>query len=252
MKFTPLIFLFAAFITEANAALSEKDLPGLNIHKESNQLVNLQQNDSSTELVPFDSVERDLQSDTDGPICNFIESAIFRNNADCSCNLQLLQASADFSCVSEPICSPIGSICGSIKLGLLLSLQSVAAEMCIQDIKVGLINLDIPGPFCIEYTTQLFRSAMKKTCPNGYADCFLSGKAETSKQAIALVDECTATIGGEECSSCTPCNKKGAVKFDCSNIVENFKVDRCAKFPVWLGPGSSVDPTKLPDIVLSS
>lgn len=209
-------------------------------------------NDSEVGQYENDEPERGLQTDTDGAICNFVEESFFQNKADCTCGLSLPKLGVEFECTTDPICSPIGSLCGVVAFSVAVGLRGVDAEVCIQDIALSFfLNIDIPGPFCINYTTQTFKSAMRRTCNKGIIDCFQTGKAAQAKQAVSLVDECTVTLGGEECNSCVTCNKKGSVQFDCTNIVEGFKSEKCVPFEVWTGPGSIVDPTKLPELTFA-
>ena len=192
---------------------------------------------STGEVVPHGHANDERQL----TLCSAIESA---ESATCECNIPILQLKGDISC-SRDGCSQNGSVCGTASFETSFSVfpPSFAASVCLEalTLTVGDFTSSEYGPFCIDFGTDVSRSG----CGGNIFKCLTSGRKQNR-----VVTSCKATIAGEQCASCTPCNKIGGVTFDCTNIESGFKVDTCTPFKPWLGTGSPSDPT-IPDFEFS-
>jgi hypothetical protein len=178
----------------------------------------------------LDKDQRELQIQLGDDICPPLEN-LFRNLVECECDVSvdypLVETYADVKC-GRTICDPIADVaCADVtfKTNLTLGPVAVGAAVCVEDI--ALFGFIVPGlgPFCIDYVTGRDGKSKKKS----------------------VVKSCKANLGGTECNSCTPCDKKGGVQLDCTNTVRSFKTDRCAIFRPYLGTGSTPD-AKIPKI----
>jgi hypothetical protein len=218
-------------------------------------------NDSAVVARPNDA--RDLQGTTLGDVCSLLLSAAvgatipqLADSVKCECDPTLVPSlSVALSCAStEPVCLS-NIVCGtpSIEAGLditaLLGGESpLTFEVCYTQAILG-GTIELPTDIlCLSFLQTLLGSigiggggggggGAAATTPVGGAAPGGGGAAAPAgkKGATPVVQgdsvrTCTATLGGQECSSCSFCD--GGMIFDCSNIDGKVATSECIPMKV--------------------
>lgn len=190
--------------------------------------------------------ERHLQISS--AFCEYVTSTLVGGLFSCGCNTDIFKGMFDFQCVTSPICSPGGFVCGVIGVDLDFQLPNFipSVDFCIFNATIGPYINVLNQPICL--VPILFPSTKQKSCRNFFR-CIFSGKAASMTKPTAVMKECNLYVGYNKCSTCNVCDDEESVTFDCSNIVAGLKTSTCTNFNIPTGFGSMATAT-LPDIVL--
>jgi hypothetical protein len=204
MKFITMKILSALFFLPIIAAATQ-------IRQEDRQLINLDA-DTILGLLPIPEVCGKLFEILIAP------TGIISNFLSCECS-DLSLSSFTISCSviddGSPICVPSAAdpkVCGrpaayiSVDIiGLATGAENpISLEICYIDIAI--LGAALPNPLCISVTDVV---------------------GGLSADEIAATP-CTASVGEEECVSCSLCGSGNAATFNCTNIDPNLVSTSCA------------------------
>jgi hypothetical protein len=196
--------------------------------------------------------ERSLQED-DSLICSSLEGILVTDQFNCTCDVEPLQ-SIDLVCTTAPLCGPQGVVCAEFGIEVGFDIRdggNLTSALCLNELSINIGDGYSFGAFCIEYQINIVDDIIGRLCPDGLENCFGGGTPPAlTAQAMSRVEGCSVSIDGQECNSCAPCDSKGGVSFDCTNVSGGFKVRRCAKFRPSRGFGSSKVVARIPKIVI--